>query len=345
MQNNTVLGLYNDESNNIWVALDNGISYVENNSLISVFVPDTKNFGVVYGYHAQDNINYFATNQGVYCYDESKKIFYSEESVNEQSWFVRSYYNQILCGNNKGLNLLKERKQISDIAGAMSSVRYHSENGEVLIVGTYSDLVIIIQDEHGSLNERNYINDVNLVSKHIEVDYKGRLWVQDMHKGIYRITLSSDLLNVDKKEKVALPSEVTGSVYLLKHDGLIVLSTSDGFFIPDHNDELIKHNSFNVLELGNIYPHQLTMVDRTLFWLSYDSFFRLISIDDDGVYNEVTRVSASLNGTATIENIATVVHNPNDNYSYFQLNGMLARTNPWTLTVKSLIRPLVVNQI
>ena len=37
LENNTVLGLYCDMDNNIWTALDNGIAYVRNNSLIYHF--------------------------------------------------------------------------------------------------------------------------------------------------------------------------------------------------------------------------------------------------------------------------------------------------------------------
>ena len=34
LQNNTVLRLYCDDDNNIWTALDEGIAYIHNNSLI-----------------------------------------------------------------------------------------------------------------------------------------------------------------------------------------------------------------------------------------------------------------------------------------------------------------------
>lgn len=48
LQNNTVLKLYCDDDNNIWTALDEGIAYIHNNSLIYYYEPPFRKIGMVY---------------------------------------------------------------------------------------------------------------------------------------------------------------------------------------------------------------------------------------------------------------------------------------------------------
>ena len=48
LQNNTVLGLYCDADNNVWAALDEGIAYIQNNSLVYYYEPPYRKIGMVY---------------------------------------------------------------------------------------------------------------------------------------------------------------------------------------------------------------------------------------------------------------------------------------------------------
>ena len=66
LQNNTVLGLYCDADNNVWAALDEGIAYIQNNSLVYYYEPPYRKIGMVYDVLVKEDEAYIASNQGLY---------------------------------------------------------------------------------------------------------------------------------------------------------------------------------------------------------------------------------------------------------------------------------------
>jgi len=65
LQNNTVLSVFPDRKNNLWLGLDNGIDYVEINSPLS-FITETEGLGTGYCSKVFQDKLYLGTNQGLY---------------------------------------------------------------------------------------------------------------------------------------------------------------------------------------------------------------------------------------------------------------------------------------
>ena len=61
LQNNTVLGLYCDADNNVWAALDEGIAYIQNNSLVYYYEPPYRKIGMVYDVLVKEDEAYIAS--------------------------------------------------------------------------------------------------------------------------------------------------------------------------------------------------------------------------------------------------------------------------------------------
>lgn len=76
LQNNTVLKLYCDEDNNIWTALDEGIAYIHNNSLIYYYEPPFRKIGMVYDILVKEDEAYIASNQGLYWLKDGKRNWF-----------------------------------------------------------------------------------------------------------------------------------------------------------------------------------------------------------------------------------------------------------------------------
>ena len=66
MENNTILSLYADKSDNLWLGLDNGISFSEISSPFTIF---NFYYGIETGYSSIvfKNILYVGTNQGLFA--------------------------------------------------------------------------------------------------------------------------------------------------------------------------------------------------------------------------------------------------------------------------------------
>jgi DNA-binding CsgD family transcriptional regulator len=110
MPNNTVLSLFLDRSNNMWLGLDRGICHIQMNSPIRTF-PDPKGLlGSIYQAEEVNGRLYFATNQGLfYCllsdlsYPERELPIHLMEKSQGQVWGLQVVGNRLFCAHNKGI--------------------------------------------------------------------------------------------------------------------------------------------------------------------------------------------------------------------------------------------------
>lgn len=108
LENNTVLGLYCDMDNNIWTALDNGIAYVRNNSLIYHFEPVRRKVGMVYDVLVRDKDAYIASNQGLYRLEDTHLELVP--GLEEQAWTIGEWGGRCFAVIIKVLSRLKACK-------------------------------------------------------------------------------------------------------------------------------------------------------------------------------------------------------------------------------------------
>lgn len=156
LQNNTVLSLHADNKNNLWIALDRGIDYVEMNSSLDFYIDPFYTIGAVYA-AALDNKNlWIGTNKGLYKYvfDENDKIYIKPQLLNGTQGQVLSLNvidNELLCGHTNGTYSVKEGKivKISEVKGGYDFEKLNYNNEEIVIQSTYSSLVAYKKDING----------------------------------------------------------------------------------------------------------------------------------------------------------------------------------------------------
>ena len=149
LQNNTVLGLGQDNQGNIWLCLDNGISMIEFDTPIS-YIHNYFDIGTGYvSARYGDNI-YFGTNQGLYFTkwsdfknpSKSKSSFKLVEGTVGQVWALSVIDNVLFCGHNNGIYQIQGNtsEKISSIQGAWNFLKLNDKG--VILVGTYKGLLI-----------------------------------------------------------------------------------------------------------------------------------------------------------------------------------------------------------
>lgn len=213
LENNTVLGLYCDIDNNIWTALDNGIAYVRNNSLIYHFEPVRRKVGMVYDVLVREKDAYIASNQGLYRLEDN--LLELVPGLEEQAWTIGEWGDQVLCGHNKGTFQIKgmQARLLSDVRGAMCMRQAQIGGEELLIQGTYTYLNIYKKNAAGEWYFSNSVRNFSHMAKNIEVDPHGNIWVQHMRKGLYRVRLDEALKQVtDLKQYDSLSGNPGGIV-------------------------------------------------------------------------------------------------------------------------------------
>ena len=255
--NNTILSLYADPGQNLWLGLDNGIDRIELNSPLYFYFDKNGIFGTVYSSIIHQDKIYLGTNQGLF-YSEllsnANSPFQSFEfklipGSQGQVWDLSLIDGQLLCGHNEGTFLVSENniRKISSINGGWM-IKKLSAEPQKLIQGTYTGLAIYQKDENGSWKFSHRVEKFGEPSRFVEQDRQGQVWVSHAYKGVYKLTLSPDLKTVTESvyydSRQGLPGSYHINVFNLENR--IVFSSDSGFYIYD----AISNRFLNYQELN-----------------------------------------------------------------------------------------------
>lgn len=256
LQNNTVLSLYTDAEQNLWAGLDNGIDRIEVNSPLYYYFDKSGNFGTVYSSIIFDKKIYLGTNQGLFSSDwvpaGNNKLLQTFDfklipGSQGQVWELSQQDGRLLCGHNDGTYQVNGNSinKISSVNGGWAIKKL---NGNLLIQGTYTGLVIYRKDSGGNWVFDHKIAGFGEPSRYVEQDSKGQIWVSHAYKGIYKITLSADLKRATSvkyyDKRYGLPDSYNVNVFSL--DNQIVFSSDSGFCVYDDiTDKFYKYQQLN----------------------------------------------------------------------------------------------------
>ncbi|WP_298532200.1 triple tyrosine motif-containing protein [uncultured Algibacter sp.] len=243
LSNNTVLSIYEDLDNNIWLGLDNGINCINLNSPYSVYFDKTGRIGSVYTSAVYNNKLYLGTNQGLFCRSlNSNDDFQFIEATQGQVWFLKVIDNSLFCGHNNGTFIINEEKavKISNVPGTWQIKQIPNISTE-LIQGNYDGLHIL-HKKNGQWQLRNKINGFDISSRFFEFSRKNKIFVSHEYKGVYELQLSSDLSNVISfKQDTLLDKGLNSS--LIKHKNRLLYSNRKGVFLYNLENNTFKKDS------------------------------------------------------------------------------------------------------
>ncbi len=256
LQNNTVLSLYIDPEQNLWAGLDNGIDRIEVNSPLYFYFDKTGRFGTVYSSIIFNNKIYLGTNQGLFYSDwvenGNKRLFQSFDfklipGSQGQVWELSLQDGRLLCGHNTG-TFQVNGNTISKITSISGGWTIKKLNDHQLIQGTYTGLIIYKKDNAGNWVFDHKVDGFGEPSRYVEQDNKGQIWVSHAYKGIYKITLSSDLKKATSikyyDNHYGLPGSYNINVFNL--DNRIIFASDSGFYVYDDiSDRFSKYQQLN----------------------------------------------------------------------------------------------------
>ncbi len=326
LQNNTVLGLYCDADNNVWVALDEGIAYILNNSLVYYYEPPYRKIGMIYDVLVKEDEAYVASNQGLYRVKNGKLELVP--GLEEQAWYVREWGNQILCGHNKGTFQIAglQASLISDVRGAMCMREIYHEGRPLLLQGTYTFLNLYKENASGIWSFLNSLGGFTHMVRGIEMDHRGNIWVKHLRKGLFRLRISPDLKRVeDLKMYMELGDVKDGNFSLFKINGRVVFSNGKAFYTyEDMTDSIIPYEVMNeqLSELKGI--NDVSHAGGNMYWFVSGRMAYLVKCEMN-VFQIEHRIPFSLFEGLSIEERAAMVYDKGSKSSYLCLNNAIAR--------------------
>lgn len=329
--NNTVLGLLSDHNDNLWVALDNGISHIEANSPLYFYQPMEAQIGMVHDMAIIKNDIYLASNQGVYLLDKDR-LPHLVPGTKEQTWYLSYIDEQLLAGHNRG-TLLIENQKAERVYGAneggtvLRKCIIHGK--EILLQASYNPLSIFTCNSSGHWQFSHNIEGFRNLIKSFEVDPAGNIWASHMYKGIYRIRLDETLHKAKEVEYIGKLEEENeeGTINVMKLRGRIILTDGRKFYTyEDISGQIVPYDILNrdFPEMGDTY--RIIPLNNDLYWFIRNTEYVLMSYES-GRFTAKERIPFTLFDNPTIEDRGNI-HIGKDGTSYFCLNGGIARYNP-----------------
>ena len=215
LSNNTVLSVYEDYQNNLWLGLDIGISHINLSSQFVVY-NDTKGaIGTVYTSVLFDDYLYLGTNQGLfYKQRDVNSDFTFIEGTNGQVWNLKVIDNQIFCGHDRGTLLIKNKKlqySISQSLGTWDFKRLN-DNPNIILQGNYNGLSLL-EKIQGKWRYRNKIKGFDISSRFYH--YLGdKIYVNHELRGLYELNINEELTAVTKVSNITPMTKGNGSNFI-----------------------------------------------------------------------------------------------------------------------------------
>ena len=288
LENNTVLCLFEDEDQNIWAGLDNGIDCINISSPIQSYIEKDGNLGTTYNSVIHDNLLYLGTNQGLFVRSVNSKEPYKLISGTEgQVWCLKKVAGTLFCGHNVGTFIVKgeEVSKISDVQGAWD-IKEVPGASNLLIQGNYDGLYLLTKNDL-DWTIKGKIKGFNISSRDFEWIGDSEILVSHEYKGIYHLKLDSLNSSVLSYKKLDSP---TKGIHcgLTRFEDEIYFASSQGIFVsPGDSINFKKHPQLSELINGGEYASgHLIPDDFERLWLITKS--NLVGISKDEIDDSYT---------------------------------------------------------
>lgn len=243
LNNNTVLSVFEDKDDNIWLGLDNGINCININSPVSVYHDDNGSLGTVYTSLIFEDQLFVGTNQGLFKrpLNTPNTDFELIEGSEGQVWTLKEVDGDLLCGHNNGSYLYSDGvlKQFSNLPGTWC-FKPIPNRPDLLLQGNYRGLSIIENTAKG-WRLKSELKNFDVSSKFVEFISDREVLIDHEYKGVYRVVIDDSLTEVADVFKYqylnkGLYSSLVkfkGEVYYAQEEGISKFNSSTKDFVKD----------------------------------------------------------------------------------------------------------------
>ena len=266
LQNKTILSVAFDSNHNLWLGLDNGIDCIPLDSplrfLNSRLSPvDSGSCSISYRQKL-----YLGSNQGLYEMQNGKIRFI--EGTGSQVLCLDTIGGKLFCGGRHFFLMIDGDRITRFDQRGVWGVRSVGYRDDVLLVATYWGLQLMRrQGQQWTLAER--VKGANISAKTFFVeDGSGAIWMANKEKGLFRLTLNSDLTAVTsqrcynsqqlpKGDNVCI-ARVNGETVVASHNGLFRYDTTHDRLEPytKLEEQLEGHTAYTYIHqdhMGHIW--------------------------------------------------------------------------------------------
>lgn len=283
LQNKTILSLFFDREDNLWLGLDNGIDCIH---LHSPIFQNSLPIGSGYASCLYRNKLYLGTNQGVFSTDYPLKLAEKQEirplvGMVGQIYSLAVYDDKLFCSGSNFLGILD-----GDVLNFLPDIRgiwwvKPTRQKDKLLVATYNGLYLLKKNGNWWVTDRR-VKGKLYSSKSLYIEpVTGALWTANKEGGLYRILLSekSDSI-IREKCYNTLELPMGDNVCIAGVDDEMIIASRQGLFrYNQQRDCLERHKSLeDKLDGRTAYTYLMQDSLRNI-WYTADGALRLLHYD------------------------------------------------------------------
>ncbi len=299
LQNNTVLTSFIDNKNNLWLGLDNGITFINENSPFTYF-GFSYNISTVYASIVQKGNLYVATNQGVFYHpwntNFKEETFELVEGTTGQAWNVQEIDGQLICGNNNGALLIKDGKTIKKLDNkgyfGFKKIPKHPN----LIIGSNYNGFALFEKKPNGWQFKNQIAGFDKSSSSFELD-NTNLWLKK-DELIYQMVLSDDFKSfksIKTFQNLSNPTKKIGSIQSINKT---VYFQNDNHFYKYSQEENLFFEDKKMSQLFKNIPktNSITEDSSGNIWYIFNESIGVLMKMPNGDYKNIVEPFSNLTG-------------------------------------------------
>ncbi|MBR9914433.1 MAG: LuxR family transcriptional regulator [Algicola sp.] len=267
LSNNTILSVFEDEDQNIWLGLDKGINCVNRSSPFKIYDDKKGHLGAVYASIVHNGNLYLGTNQGLFVRSEdTNEPFKFIEGTKGQVWCLRAYDNTLFCGHNLGTFIIDSSgaRIISDVQGTWD-IKPIPNKPDLLLQGNYNGLHILEKTDT-DWKIRNKINGYNMSSKYFELVNAQQILVSHEYKGVFKLEVDD---NFERKLKLSRETSVAKGAHssLVTYDSDVLYAYDAGVFKYDKQRKIfVKDSVLSAMYKPQTYVSGKMVVTGNKLW-------------------------------------------------------------------------------
>jgi len=278
IRNNTILSVMEDRDSNVWLGLDNGVSYLNLTSPIKVYHDNKGVVGTTYAAALKDNILYLGTNQGLFYKEMGGDAdFKLIEGTQGQVWSLQEIGGTLFCCHHSGTYKIEGRnaKKITSVEGAWK-INPISVDENLLLQGNYDGLYVLekIGDDW---KLRNKIEGFENSSRFFEI-LGNKVFVNHEYKGIFKLDVDSTFYKVNR---ISMDTLIKGSESgIIKYQNNLFYAYKKGVFkYRQNSDSFLRDTLLSSIYNQDEYVSGKMVLDQNEgnLWLFTNSNISLLS--------------------------------------------------------------------
>ena len=310
LSNNTALSLFEDNDQNLWAGLDNGINCINIRSSVHSFTDNTGVLGTVYASAIYKGALYIGTNQGLFCKkNQSNSEFKFINGTKGQVWSLFEYDGALFCGHDSGTFII-EHNAAKNIFSASGTWKFEvSPNKNQLLQGNYYG-ISVLEKNGNQWQFRNKIKGFDYSSRYFEISNDYDIYVSHEYKGVFRLKTNKQLLAINNVITYSYPSKGKNAS-LSKFNNTIYYAFKGGIFKLNDKTKQFKKDNFlsSVFEKDEYTSGKLIVDDSNKIWLfskNYIHYFSASKLSNQLKQNVIPIPSTLTNSMLGFENIKQI---------------------------------------